>query len=184
MPYDDNSLQRIFSSIVQWWCRKESLTSISKIIPKIINATVDIYSTLKQELKPTPEKSHYTFNLRDMSKVFGGILNAAPKYLKSNNDLIRVWSHECQRVFSDRLINNEDINWFKDVLYQKSENYFKIDYVRDILNGDKDKTLFYTHFHTESDPPEYTNCDDFDKLKSKIEEILDDYNQLSGSRWI
>eukprot|EP01084_Bolivina_argentea_P281903 482434_1 len=181
VPYDAQSLQRIFSSIVNWWTRNNSLTAISKLIPKMIQATIDIYSTLKQQLKPTPEKSHYTFNLRDMSKVFGGILNAAPKYLKGGNDLIRVWSHECQRVFSDRLINMKDIEWFNKVLCETTQTHFNVDFVQKILDGDEGKPLFYTHFHTECDPPEYTNCDDFDKLKGKIEEILSDYNAMSAS---
>ncbi len=35
-----------------------------------VDATSDMYAKITQDLKPTPAKSHYTFNLRDMSKVF------------------------------------------------------------------------------------------------------------------
>ena len=36
----------------------------------VVRATVDIYNTIRRELLPTPAKSHYTYNMRDMSKVF------------------------------------------------------------------------------------------------------------------
>lgn len=42
----------------------------------LVNATIKVYSTITSGLLPTPAKSHYTFNLRDLSKVFQGVLMA------------------------------------------------------------------------------------------------------------
>lgn len=39
----------------------------------LVKATVEMYNTIRRELLPTPAKSHYTYNMRDMSKVFQGI---------------------------------------------------------------------------------------------------------------
>ena len=66
------SLYRIFSAIISSW-----LTSISEpeaTISTLVQATIKVYSTITTELLPTPTKSHYTFNLRDLSKVFQGML--------------------------------------------------------------------------------------------------------------
>jgi len=41
-----------------------------KFAPSIVKSTVDIYNKITKELLPTPKKSHYTFNLRDISKIF------------------------------------------------------------------------------------------------------------------
>jgi len=69
---------------------------------------------VEDKLKPIPIKSHYTFNLRDMSKIFQGICAASPKFVTTKTDLLRLWVHENQRVFGDRMINEQD----KDVLLE------------------------------------------------------------------
>jgi dynein heavy chain len=37
---------------------------------KIVEATQMVYNGVEEKLRPIPAKSHYTFNLRDMSKIF------------------------------------------------------------------------------------------------------------------
>ena len=44
----------------------------------MVDATVDIYQTITLELLPIPAKSHYTFNVRDLAKVFQGVSMASP----------------------------------------------------------------------------------------------------------
>jgi dynein heavy chain len=39
-------------------------------IARIVDATQFVYNGVEEKLKPIPAKSHYTFNLRDMSKIF------------------------------------------------------------------------------------------------------------------
>lgn len=36
----------------------------------IVSATLDVYQRVMAQLLPTPTKSHYTFNLRDIRFVF------------------------------------------------------------------------------------------------------------------
>lgn len=38
----------------------------------MVDATIEVFNTITRELLPTPQKSHYTFNLRDIAKVFQG----------------------------------------------------------------------------------------------------------------
>lgn len=44
------------------------------IIDSIMQSTIDLYRSAITNLAPTPSKSHYLFNLRDILKVTNGIL--------------------------------------------------------------------------------------------------------------
>jgi dynein heavy chain, axonemal len=68
------------------------------------------------KFRPTPAKSHYTYNLRDVSKVFQGISKAGGKAILKEDDMFKLWAHECFRVFQDRLISDEDRNIFTDLV--------------------------------------------------------------------
>lgn len=52
--------------------------AIAHLANPLVDATIMVYSTIISQLLPTPAKSHYTFNLRDLSKVFQGMLMADP----------------------------------------------------------------------------------------------------------
>jgi dynein heavy chain len=79
----------------------------------VVAATIEVYNSISAELLPTPAKFHYTFNLRDISKVFQGMLMISPVKCKDQDTLSKLWLHEAQRVFYDRLINEEDQQWFE-----------------------------------------------------------------------
>jgi len=46
---------------------------IKKAIPQLVESVIDIYYKVRQELLPTPSKSHYTFNMRDINRVLQGV---------------------------------------------------------------------------------------------------------------
>lgn len=74
----------------------------------IVSATMEVYKSAIVTFLPTPTKSHYTFNLRDFSRVIRGVMLVPSARLKDPDKLIRLWIHETYRVFDDRLVNNED----------------------------------------------------------------------------
>lgn len=68
--FDNDTLGTIFSALVDWWMRRVGFGgSMTKLAKPLVSATLEVYETIQKELLPTPTKSHYTFNLRDVSKV-------------------------------------------------------------------------------------------------------------------
>jgi dynein heavy chain len=43
--------------------------TIKDLVPTLIESVLDIYYQVKMDLLPTPSKSHYTFNMRDIYRV-------------------------------------------------------------------------------------------------------------------
>eukprot|EP01062_Namystynia_karyoxenos_P051896 TRINITY_DN4104_c0_g3_i1.p1 TRINITY_DN4104_c0_g3~~TRINITY_DN4104_c0_g3_i1.p1 ORF type:complete len:531 (+),score=220.35 TRINITY_DN4104_c0_g3_i1:2-1594(+) len=76
-------------------------------------------------MRPTPKKSHYTFNLRDLSKVVQGVLMIDRKGLPDRATLLRLWTHEASRVFHDRLIDETDKAWWYRLCEELFSTLFK-----------------------------------------------------------
>lgn len=76
------------------------------------------------QLKPTPVKSHYTFNLRDMSKIFQGVRAAHSKTITTKVELLRLWYHEAVRVFGDRMVSDADKEVLDEIVYAEAQSGF------------------------------------------------------------
>jgi dynein heavy chain len=110
---------------MKWFLSRfgSAVTALSK---NIVLSSIDIYETVAKDLRPTPEKSHYTFNLRDISRVFQGICACDKEgSLPGPEDLMKCWWHEIERVFCDRLVNKTDQDWFQNLLGTTLETWFK-----------------------------------------------------------
>lgn len=66
--------------------------------------TLKIYVRIIELLPRTPLKFHYVFNLRDLSRIYEGILRSTPECFDNVNKFLRLWRNETTRVFCDKLI--------------------------------------------------------------------------------
>ena len=71
---------------------------MTKVENKIVQTT-RFYKTVMEKLLPTPLKSHYTFNLKDFSKVILGICMADNNTVTKTDEIIRLWVHEITRIY-------------------------------------------------------------------------------------
>lgn len=114
-PPNIQTLSTIFNSIMIGFLDQFN-ASVRPLAEPIVSASIDIYTRISQELLPTPDKSHYVFNLRDLSKCIQGVLQADSSNYNMPQQLMRLLYHESMRVFHDRLVNNEDKEYFKNLL--------------------------------------------------------------------
>lgn len=91
----------------------------------------------------------------------------------------KLWMHECLRVFHDRLINIDDKRWFTKMLAELSNVYFRVRFEHDelFING---HLLFGDLLKLDS-TKNYEEIKDINKLKSTLQEYLEDYN-ISATR--
>jgi len=83
--------------------------------PKLVEATINLYENVSNTFKPKPSSLHYVYNLRDVSKVFIGISISDKVALYDCDQIIKIWLHESERIFYDRLLI-EDQNEFNKIV--------------------------------------------------------------------
>jgi len=103
----DESVSKIYNSILSGHLAAFS-QEVRDIATTITKATMSLHAEILQNMPPTPAKFHYIFNLRDLSRIYEGLCLATPDLFSTIEGLVRLWRHECLRVFHDRLTTDED----------------------------------------------------------------------------
>ena len=123
-----------------------------------------------------------------MSKVFQGISKASPKAIKTENDMIKLWAHECLRVFSDRLISDADNVKFQELLKDQIKDKFKKDWSSIVDVEPLMFASFIPMVYPDGDNTKkpyvdlYCELTDRTKLKSATDLALGDYNAQFPSK--
>eukprot|EP00741_Cyanophora_paradoxa_P007767 tig00001206_g7515.t1 len=173
---NDESLGRIFSCIVDWYLA-DFPAQMRGLGRPIVDATIETYNEIARVLLPTPAKSHYTFNLRDLSKVFQGVLSAYAPKITSQDALIRLWAHELCRVFQDRLVDDADRGWFQGFLEQMCQKHFKLKWADVLPPGQA--LVFGDFMAAGAEGKQYVELTDMAAVTKVAEEYLEDYNAVS-----
>lgn len=63
------TLSTIFSSIMKGFLGTGFSDKVKNLEEAAVSSTIEIYIKIQEDLRPTPSKFHYLFNLRDVSKV-------------------------------------------------------------------------------------------------------------------
>ena len=190
-PFDENTMTKIFTTLVDWWMKTKQIPAgATKLRNPLVSSTIDLYQTVQRELLPTPMKSHYTFNLRDVSKVFQGICSTTAVSVEDAGTLTRLWVHESLRVFADRLTDDEDRNWFFNLIKTLTEKHFKDKFAKVFArldankNGDVDpgelrRLMFGDFMVPGADPKIYAEIIEYEKLYTVVSDYLGDFNATS-----
>uniref|UniRef100_A0A286XH43 Dynein axonemal heavy chain 6 n=1 Tax=Cavia porcellus TaxID=10141 RepID=A0A286XH43_CAVPO len=174
----EHSLKQIFQAILNGFL-SDFTPAVKQTASNIVEAAVEIYNRMSVDLLPTPAKSHYVFNLRDLSKCVQGILQCDSGTIREEMQIFRLFCHECQRVFHDRLINNEDKQYFHVILTEMANKHFGIaidlEYFlnKPIIFGD------FIKFGIEKSERIYDDMPDMDKIANVLQDYLDDYNLIN-----
>uniref|UniRef100_A0A2K5C589 Dynein axonemal heavy chain 12 n=1 Tax=Aotus nancymaae TaxID=37293 RepID=A0A2K5C589_AOTNA len=193
--FSDETMVRIFSSIVAFYLRTREFPPKYFVIGnQIVNGTMEIYKQSMENLLPTPTKSHYTFNLRDFSRVIRGCLLIERDSVQSKHTMIRLFVHEVLRVFYDRLINDDDRRWLFQLTKTVIKDHFKESFdsifshlrkqnapvteedLRNLMFGD------YMNPDLEGDERLYIEIPNTHHFNDVVDQCLDEYNQTHKTR--
>lgn len=127
---NDEAIDKIFKVIGEghYNIKRGFTAEVRALIKKVIPLTRELWQKTRLNLLPTPAKFHYVFSLRDLSRVWQGMVGTLPTVIESEKCLMLLWKHECCRVFSDRFTIESDKQWFFKALYDIAETILGVEY--------------------------------------------------------
>ncbi|XP_023571555.1 dynein heavy chain 12, axonemal isoform X4 [Octodon degus] len=193
--FSDETMVRIFSSIVAFYLKVHLFPpEYFSVGNQIVSGTMEIYKQSMENLLPTPTKSHYTFNLRDFSRVIRGCLLIKRDAVDSKQTMIRLFVHEVLRVFYDRLINDDDRKWLFKLIKTVTKDHFKESFDgvfshlkkenKSITEEDLRNLMFgdYMNPDLEGDERVYVEITNIYLFNDIVDQCLDEYNQTHKTR--
>ncbi|XP_035754904.1 dynein heavy chain 5, axonemal-like [Egretta garzetta] len=189
-----SSIDKIFQTIAEgYFCEQRGFSAeICKLASALVSTARKVWQTTKAKMLPTPAKFHYIFNLRDLSRIWQGILTVTSEVCQSISVLVALFQHECRRVIADRFISQSDKDWFEDMMKkiasaEHSQNLFEdkstelyfVDFLRDVpeATGDEpdDAEL--------KAPKIYEPIPSLDYLAERLQMFMQQYNEtIRGSK--
>ena len=148
-----------------------------------IHNTLTVRTSLpKIKMLPTPAKFHYIFNLRDLSRIWEGMLHIEAPQVAGQENVLALWAHECCRVIADRFTNSDDWTWFnkamKEVIRDEldgascSEEPYFVDFLQDAPEPTGDEPE-----DAELEAPKvYEQVPTLESLAEKLNQYMQQYN--------
>uniref|UniRef100_A0A8D2ZST3 Dynein, axonemal, heavy chain 5 n=1 Tax=Scophthalmus maximus TaxID=52904 RepID=A0A8D2ZST3_SCOMX len=186
----NSSIDKIFGVIGEghFCARRGFFEEVGRAVPHLVSLTRRLWQLTKVKMLPTPAKFHYIFNLRDLSRVWQGMLNTSAEVVNSVPVLVALWKHECKRVIADRFTMPEDVEWFdqalaklaKEELGEEQKNMVDYDVDRYFVDFLRDAPEATGEEPEDADvdlPKVYEPIESFESLKERLNMFLSHYNE-------
>uniref|UniRef100_A0A669PQ64 Dynein axonemal heavy chain 5 n=1 Tax=Phasianus colchicus TaxID=9054 RepID=A0A669PQ64_PHACC len=186
----NSSIDKIFGVIGEGhYCSERGFSEdVKETVSKLVPLTRRLWHVTKLKMLPTPAKFHYVFNLRDLSRIWQGMLNTTSEVINEPKVLIKLWKHECKSVIADRFTTLEDVKWFdaavaklieeefegKTTLLNPEIDAFFVDFLRDVpqRTGKAEKSEVDLRI-----PKIYEPVYCFHQLRNRLNVFLQTYNE-------
>ncbi|CAM9231099.1 unnamed protein product, partial [Hapterophycus canaliculatus] len=107
-----------------------------------------------------------------------GVLQGSANLISEKEQFVRLWSHECLRIFHDRLVDDSDRIWFNHMLEEKVKAHFGLDYETRVRG--KNELLLYGNFSDPKGGKVYQEIEDHVALAKTMEDYLEDHNAMTS----
>ncbi|CAH1099757.1 unnamed protein product [Psylliodes chrysocephalus] len=169
------SIDKIFGVIAQghYNVKRAFTLEVRNLVKKLIPLTRLLWKTTRMKLLPTPAKFHYVFSLRDLSKIWQGMIGTLSTVIESEGCMMVLWKHECTRVFSDRFTIEEDKHWFNEALLNLVEEHLGRD-----MRIKTEPSPVFVDFMRDAPEPTGEEGEDADMELPKVYEPVTNDNEL------
>ncbi|KAL2306085.1 hypothetical protein Nmel_003990 [Mimus melanotis] len=169
------SIDKIFGIIATGYfhpCRQFN-SEVCEMVEKLVSTGRILWQRTKAKMLPTPSKFHYIFNLRDLSRIWQGMLTIKAEECTTSTVVLRLFKHECTRVIADRFNTPEDTAWFEKTTDKTIEEYVEAD-LSEVLQAEP----YFVDFLRDEPEPTGEEPEDVELLAPKIYEEIPSYEFL------
>ena len=174
---EESDITMIYSKILTAYLRFY-VEPIKAQVSQFVSASISLYNFVERTLLPTPDRSHYTFNLRDLAHVFEGLCSSQPKVIGEYITMVRLWCHENLRVFGDRLINTDDLAILMEALRERVKENFNLD-PNEVFSRER---LIFGHFLNQNLPEDQRVYEEV-KIPADMMKIVNEYLEGYNDRY-
>ncbi|XP_057215442.1 dynein heavy chain 9, axonemal [Triplophysa rosa] len=172
-----DALNTIYCSILSQHLRGEGFPQVlQKSCSQLVQLALAFHQRLTTTFLPTAIKFHYIFNLRDLSNIFQGILFCTSECLRTPQDLVKIYLHESNRVYRDKMVDDKDFATFDKLQSEMVKKFYED------TEGTLEETKvmnMYCHFATGISEPKYMPVQSWVSLNKTLLEALDSYNEVN-----
>ncbi|XP_055876061.1 dynein beta chain, ciliary-like isoform X4 [Biomphalaria glabrata] len=173
-----DALATIYTNILsQHMILKGYSANVQRYSSILVQGAIAFQARMMSSFLPTAIKFHYIFNLRDMSNIFQGLLFAGADTCKTPAHLVRLFFHEAERVYKDKLVDDNDIEMYEKYQIEILKKNFE-DQKEEVIN---EKPLICCHFAAGVGDPLYTFILGWPQLNKTLSDVLDSYNELNAA---
>ena len=105
----DDSIRTIFQFFLDGHF-KQLGANIQELSKGLVAGIIKLHKCVYAKFKKSAINFHYEFNIRHITGVFQGILMSTVEKFKEPEKMAKLWIHECERVYGDRLVSIKDLN--------------------------------------------------------------------------
>ncbi|CAE7205816.1 ODA4, partial [Symbiodinium sp. KB8] len=116
-------LKIIYTSILAGHARTFS-APVRELTSAIVDASIALHTQVADAFLPSATTFVYNWNMRELSNIFQGLCSARSDFYPKPLTFVRLWAHECRRVFCDRMVE-EDVDKFEQRLVKVVGDFFK-----------------------------------------------------------
>ena len=175
-----DSLMKIYGTFLNGHLKHFS-SDCQELGSRLIQASLANHEKVVASFRKTAVNFHYEFTVRHLSNVFQGLLSSTPQNFNDVNKLSKLWLHESERVYADRLVTVSDLNTYNKNAIAVAGKFFKIPGIEDFYKKDDAKPLIFCHFAGGISEKVYNDINTFSKLQQILEDTLEEYNETNAT---
>ncbi|XP_041923315.1 LOW QUALITY PROTEIN: dynein heavy chain 5, axonemal-like [Alosa sapidissima] len=173
----NSSIDKIFHTLAQgYFCPERGFPEeVCALASALVPTSRRVWQAVKAKMLPSPAKFHYIFNLRDLSRIWQGVLTVGAEVCQGSAALLRLLRHECCRVIADRFIHPRDTDIFDGIVARMVTE----EHGADLWGAQAEADAYFVDFLR--DAPESTGDepDDAEPETPKVYEPIPSYQVLS-----